>query len=70
MVDAPPVKVGRRRAPGKISKEDLEELAKAVAEDFRKVGNRYFLRVKGEPKISSSPKKVTIELLVESDESW
>ena len=69
LVMAPPVKVSRRRATGKISKEDLEELAKAVAEDFRKVGYKYFLRVKGEPRVSSSPTKVTIELPVESDES-
>lgn len=70
LVQAPAAKVSRRRPAGRISKEDLEELAKVVTEDFRRVGSKYFLRVKGEPKISSSPTKVTIELLVESDDSW
>jgi len=68
--ERPVVKAARRRESSKVSTDDLGELAKVVADNFRVLGDKYFLRVKGEPKVSSSSTKITIELQIESDESW
>ncbi len=70
LAERPVVKVSRRREPSKVSADDLDELAKVVADNFRVLGDKYFLRVKGEPRVSCSSTKISIELQIESDESW
>lgn len=67
--EAPPKKSLRSPA-GRISREDLDALAKGAADSFRNIGDKYFLKLKSEPKISCAKTKVTIELEVDSDESW
>lgn len=69
MTVAPAGKIIQRRRAGKISEEDLDGFAKAVAESFRTVGKSYFLRLHGEPKITCSKTTIIIELHVEADES-
>lgn len=67
---APAVKTAPRGRGGRISDEDLDGLAQAAATSFRTLGESYFLRLNGKPKITCSKTRITIELPIEADESW
>lgn len=67
----PVVKVRSRGAQDrKIPEGDLKEFALVIGSTFRSIGDKYFLRLRGEPRISHSSGKIKIEFDVESDDSW
>ncbi len=52
-----------------IPKEELEVLSKAIAQTFRQIELKYYVKVQGKPKVSKSKNKINITInLVSSDE--
>ncbi len=51
-----------------IEKKDLDKLSQLVEDEFGKIGDKYFLHLKGSPKISRGKNQIKILLEVEGEE--
>jgi len=52
-----------------IPKEELEVLSKAIAQTFRQIEQKYYVKIQGKPKVSKSKNKINITInLASSDE--
>jgi len=53
-----------------IQKDDLDILSKGIEKEFNKIGNKYFLHLKGDPKIWREKNKIKILLEVEGEDDF
>ncbi|MDP1809104.1 MAG: ATP-binding protein [Actinomycetota bacterium] len=67
---AAPVKTGRKVSGGPIAQEDLESFAQAISESFRNLGEKYFIKIDGKPRIACSKTAIKIDLPVDCEDSW
>lgn len=51
-----------------ISKVDLETFTKEIQENFRSLGEKYFIKIEGEPEVKRSRRKITISIPVAQDQ--
>lgn len=60
-------KVGERTRPS-ISREDREEFSRSLARDFAALGDKYYLKLEGEPRIRLSDGRITVTFDVSDGE--
>lgn len=53
-----------------ISQDDLKTFTQAIKQNFRHLGEKYFIKIDGEPEIKRSRRKITITLPINADQEY
>lgn len=67
---AAPARSAKKTSGSPISGEDLESFAQAISESFRNLGEKYFMKIDGKPRIVCSKTAIKIDLPVDCEDSW
>lgn len=64
------VKPAGRKLASMFSDEDLQTFSQAIAENFRHLGQKYFLHLDADPRIRCREGGITIDLSVMTEDNW
>lgn len=65
-----PLKIATKATPGPIGHEDLESFAQAISESFRNLGEKYFIKLDGKPRVACTKETIRIDIPVNCEDSW
>jgi len=68
--ESAPVRTSRKAPGSPIARDDLESFAQAISESFRNLGEKYFIKIDGKPRIVCSKTEIKINLPVDCEDSW